>query len=148
MKKTIVSLTAFALLTSAAPAFAQDNNQVSNTTANKEFSPMAAQMSYSFWDLYHTSHIDTKDTFKVDASGTVSLTLVQYPNNNGNGTANLNYGIINLDGKQVGSTINVDKNYTSTNTTIYWYNIPKGTYKIRISNPYGGVDAMGNGYIN
>ncbi|MCR8845309.1 hypothetical protein NQ117_16620 [Paenibacillus sp. SC116] len=36
MKKTIISLAAFALLTSAVPAFAQENNHVTATITNKE----------------------------------------------------------------------------------------------------------------
>ncbi|MCP3773117.1 hypothetical protein NLX71_07260 [Paenibacillus sp. MZ04-78.2] len=64
-------------------------------------------------------------------------------------TVKLVYNLCDSDGNDIPNTdILVDKNYTSTNKTISWSNVPQGTYKVKITNTHESVDAKGNGYID
>lgn len=111
------------------------------------FTPLV-QLYYSFTDLYPGHYIDTIHTFNVSSPSTVSLTLVQYPNAGPTapGTVDLYYQLIGTLANS--SILEVNGDYTSTNTTISWNNVPTGTYYIEITSDMNSPDAQGNGYIN
>lgn len=61
--------------------------------------------------------------------------------------------LVNVDtGNEISDSVIVNKNYTHTNYSYTFSNVPAGTYIVRIYNyeadVFGGsVDMMGNGYI-
>ncbi len=109
--------------------------------------PMAAKLTYSFTDLYAGHFINSKDSFSTTSKGTVYLTLTQSPMEGSSGTADIYYTL--YDGSQPATnSVEVPGNYTSTNKTIYWSQVPAGTYKLVITNSPSGVDSKGNGFAN
>ncbi|WP_183581264.1 hypothetical protein [Paenibacillus rhizosphaerae] len=106
--------------------------------------PFAAKMSYTFHDLYPNESIDT-DAFTISSTQDIKLTLVQYPVSGSGGTANVRYNL--MRNGNIVATLSVNKNYTSTNTTLTFTNAPAGTYYFRIVNQ-GIPDVDGNGYVN
>ncbi|WP_145950344.1 hypothetical protein [Paenibacillus sp. Y412MC10] len=156
IKKATFSLALAALMSlSCVSAYADpaDTNDVSQNSLQQESNqesngaslavPLAAKVAYSFQNLYSTDTTIYSGYFTISSTQDVKLTLVQYPSKNGGGTADVRYS---LEGSGR-PAIEVNHNYTSTNTTITWYSVPAGTYRIGIKN-VGLPDVDGNGYVN
>src|SRR5690606_4147985 len=104
---------------------------VSDTTSSDltvDISPYASQLWYSFEDLYTNESVTSTSSFTTSSTGSVVLTLVQYPSANGGGTVKCTYSLVNSSGKSVQSKT-VTGNYTNTNTDVTFTNIPAGTYR-------------------
>ena len=107
--------------------------------------PFAAKVSFSYSKLLPYSSSQSKitsDWFDLTSSGSVVLRVVQYPSSSGGATANVRYV---LRASEKGS-YEVSGNYTGTNATVIWNQVPAGTYAIEVVNI--GKDAVtGNGYV-
>lgn len=124
-----------------------------NEINSNEISLRAAVLTYNIEKLSAGNTITSINSFKLPAGSKPTLTLVQYPYSGGNGTVKAFYTLVNVDtGNEISDSVIVNKNYTHTNYSYTFSNVPAGTYKVRIYNydadVFGGsVDMMGNGYI-
>ncbi len=117
---------------------------------NSVLSVSSVRLYYNIVHLYVDNFITSTSSFTQTSTDTVSLTLVQYPYGD-RGKVKMFYYLVDAStGNKVTNSIAVSGNYTSSNTTIFWYNVPPGTYKVEILNgdSYDSADAAGNGYIN
>ncbi|MFD7521447.1 hypothetical protein [Paenibacillus chitinolyticus] len=129
------------------------DSQISTTTSSSLVAPMDdLGFSYSFSDLGKGSKpLLTNGKIIIEKKADVYITLVQWADEKvgaGNESffADMYYELIDVaTDNSVGSTRVIGK-HDSENTTRGWSNIPKGTYKIKITNLGGGY-ADGNGFV-
>lgn len=125
-------------------------NEISAEEANASTNTFSTQalfadtnVFYEFENLYTGYSITSTNSLTRSSAGSVSLTLVQWPSG-GAGQATISYRLKN--GSWMSPVIRVSGNYTHTNKTITWTNIPAGEYWVQIANDPDGPDVDGNGY--
>jgi len=102
---------------------------------------------YHFEGLVPEQCIPTQNTFTVSATKDIGVVLTQwsycgqYQN-----PAYLAYELVPVSGGQSNGPITVNGLYTSQSTTITFYNVVPGTYKLNICNT-GACLSYGNGWI-
>lgn len=112
----------------------------------EEFKIMAAAMSYTIERLTGPSSLTTKASFTTKSTGSVYLTLVQWETGLFPSKPNVLYAIVDSNGNEIQSK-RVQEEYTHTNTTLTFNNIPAGTYRIKITNTKENIAMAGNGYV-
>ncbi|MGG1880677.1 hypothetical protein ABDI30_24380 [Paenibacillus cisolokensis] len=105
-------------------------------------SPFAlASFSYSNLQPNDLTTI-TSNRFSITSYQDVTVSIYQYPSSGG-GTASVLYSL----GAAEKGPISVYGNYSSVSGTITWYNVPPGTYYIKVEN-IGRVAVSGRGTVN
>jgi hypothetical protein len=117
------------------------------------YQPEAVSTNWSYTGLYPGSYITTNESYTVTADNEqVIIKAVQYPDGiiTSGKTAQATYQLIPVSGGVATTAYRVDGNYISQNVSFSFYNVAKGTYKLRIVNVTSGsnaCDMAGNGFV-
>ncbi|KEO84917.1 hypothetical protein [Tumebacillus flagellatus] len=118
--------------------------------SNKDPKPSLTSPNWSYSALWPGHYIDTNTTYTTTTNGEqVVVKLVQYPDlaTYGSYVAKASYQLV---GSSYIQPYQVTGNYDSTNFTFSFYNVPIGTWRLRIFNDTSGsgaVNMAGNGYV-
>jgi len=118
-----------------------------NEVGSNEFSIQAAEMSYTITKLSTGNSLTSISSFALPAGKKPTITLTQSPYSGG-GTVTAIYTLVNVNtNNEISDFVRVPNNYTGTNYSYTFNNVPAGTYKVKISNLIDSPDMKGNGYI-
>ncbi|MFC3773778.1 hypothetical protein [Paenibacillus sp. GCM10012303] len=109
------------------------------------FDANAVQLYYVFYDLFPGHFIVSNGSVTLSSQSNVSLTLVQWANDDSNANVTIRYQLVSSSNNS--AVLEVDGVRKGTNETITFDNVPAGTYNVKIMNTIDSNDAQGNGYI-
>lgn len=124
---------------------------IENKIGSNDVSILAAVMSYNILKLSSGNTKYSDASFYLPPGKKPTLTLVQSPYSGGPipGNCDVYYTLVDVDTNNwINDGVRVSKNYTSTNFSYTFSNVPTDrTYKVVISNYPDAYDMKGNGYI-